>query len=135
MRETGIYAHPSQIAHKLEGQQSFPRGACGNASVLQGEWLGRKGFKGVEYVAGRSDEINSHAWLVCDGLIIDITADQFDMGMPPVFVLRAVEGAMRTGYSNFHARFEIQTRHSCVMDGAYDQANYAALVKVIDGLR
>lgn len=66
-----------QIAPTLEGLQSFPHAACGNASVLLGEWLIRKGIKGVEYVSGSSDEIKSHAWLECDGLIIDITADQF----------------------------------------------------------
>jgi len=46
-----------QIAHTLEGCNFFPHGACGNASVLLGEWLTRKGFKGVEYVSGSSAEI------------------------------------------------------------------------------
>lgn len=58
-----------QIVHTLEGLQSFPRGACGKASVLLGEWLIRKGFEGVEFVSGSSDEFKNHAWLECDGLL------------------------------------------------------------------
>ncbi len=101
-----------QIAHTLEGLQSFPDGACGHASVLLGEWLTRKGIVGVEYVSGRSDEIRSHAWLECDGLIIDITADQFGTGMPPVFVGRG---------RRFHDHFEV------LSPNAIEQVNYAAL--------
>lgn len=127
MRETQIRQEATlvrraleQIAHTLEGLQSFPLGACGHASVLLGEWLTRKGFNGVEYVSGRSDQINSHAWLECDGLIIDITADQFGTGtgMPPVFVGRG---------RRFHDRFEVLTRHGSMVQTAIEQVNYAAL--------
>jgi len=142
-----------QIAHTLDGLQSFPHGACGNASVLLGEWLIRKGIEDVEYVSGSSNVIKSHAWLECDGLIIDITADQYGADMPPVFVGRVrglavhgltgcacavganapcrhgllLAGTPRTDNSYFHDRFEVQSRHACVMDGVYDRANYAAL--------
>ena len=49
---TLIHRILEQVAHMLEGLQSFPRVACDNASVLLGEWLIRKGFEGVEYVSG-----------------------------------------------------------------------------------
>lgn len=125
MRETQIRSEATlirraleQIAHTLDGLQSFPLGACGHASVLLGEWLIRKGVDGVEYVSGSSDEINSHAWLECDGLIIDITADQFGADMPPVFVGRG---------RRFHDRFEVLTRHGSMVQAATEQVNYAAL--------
>lgn len=41
------------------------------------------------YVCGLTDKRGSneaHAWLVGEGLVIDITADQFGDGMPAVFV-------------------------------------------------
>lgn len=107
-----------QIAPTLECLQSFPHGACGNASVLLGEWLIRKGIEGVEYVSGGSDEIKSHAWLECDGLIIDITADQFGTGMPPVFVGRN---------RRFHDLFKVFNRSASMVETAIEQVNYAAL--------
>ena len=112
-----------QIAYTLEGLQSFPRGACGNASVLLGEWLIRKGFEGIEYVSGSSDEFKTHAWLECDGLIIDITADQFDMGMPPVFVSRD---------RSFHNQFQVSARCDKMVESAIEQVNFAALEKRLD---
>jgi hypothetical protein len=57
--------------------RNFPAGACGDASLLLGEYLKLKGFSPLEYVVGFRGE-QSHAWLELGGILIDITADQFE---------------------------------------------------------
>lgn len=52
------------------------------------------------------------------GVIIDITADQFGTGMPPVF-----EGRVR----RFHDLFEVQSRSGSMVETAIEQVNYTAL--------
>ncbi|EHH1260720.1 hypothetical protein J7H92_004562 [Vibrio parahaemolyticus] len=59
----------------------FPAGCCGDTTDLLGLYLLK--YHGVEsyYVCGHGLGDNSnqtHAWLVCQGYIIDITADQFN---------------------------------------------------------
>ena len=65
----------------LEG---FPRGCCGVVSELLGDYLNTQLGLQTEYVCGEKDG-GSHAWLELDGIVIDITGDQFD-GRPPVYV-------------------------------------------------
>jgi len=65
--------------------QSFPRGACGDASILLAHHLSLNGFGPFRYVCGRHGEA-SHVWLSNGDLIIDITADQFEDFDVPVFV-------------------------------------------------
>ncbi len=68
---------------------SFPRGSCGDASKLLGEYLHEQGQGVWDYVGGERDSnTHSHAWLEKDGLIVDITADQFDDIDEPVVVTR-----------------------------------------------
>lgn len=70
------------------GFRFFPRGACSDTSLLLGTALKDHGLGEFQYVCASKTEggsFESHAWLRADGLIVDITADQFD-GMPPVFV-------------------------------------------------
>lgn len=65
----------------------FPHGCCGMAADLLGLYLIETKIGTALYVlgedqarqkAGRTTGYMSHAWLVLNGLIIDITADQFD---------------------------------------------------------
>jgi len=65
----------------FEGQ-TFPEGCCGDAALLLGTYLIDQGHGTFDYVLGyRGDR--SHAWIERNGLIIDITADQFpDMDVP-----------------------------------------------------
>jgi hypothetical protein len=56
---------------------AFPRGSCGNASLLLGNWLSSRGFKNIRIILGKNEEGLSHSWLVVDKYIVDITADQF----------------------------------------------------------
>jgi hypothetical protein len=56
--------------------QGFPRGCCGIISELMGDYLNTEGIGEFFYVCGMKDGA-SQAWLEVDGLIVDITGDQF----------------------------------------------------------
>ncbi len=59
--------------------KNFPHGSCGDASILLGQYLLDHSLGLWEYIGGeREQDLHSHAWLERDGLIVDITADQFD---------------------------------------------------------
>lgn len=70
-------------------------GCCGDSSNLLAAYLADQGFHNFDYVLGYFKRPNgpSHAWLEGEGLIIDITGDQFidrvQDGLPPVFVSRS----------------------------------------------
>ncbi len=65
----------------------FPAGACGDTSLLIGSYLIDLGYSNIEYVVGLNGE-QSHAWLECGDIIIDITADQFGSHINPIIVTR-----------------------------------------------
>lgn len=70
------------------GLKWFPRGACGDACLILGAALKDQKLGDFRYVLGlthRDGGNESHAWLVGEGLIVDITADQFEDGMPTVY--------------------------------------------------
>lgn len=88
----------------------FPRGACGHCAELLALYL-QQGF-GItadyvckEFYDAQGNRETSHAWLEWDGLIIDISGDQF--GWPPVIVTRQ---------SNLHAHGEEDLRHPFNLD-------------------
>lgn len=62
--------------------KEFPRACCGDASILLGTFLEERGFGLATYVCGTKEgdkdgsEV-SHAWLLLEGTIIDITHSQF----------------------------------------------------------
>lgn len=71
------------------GFKMFPQGACGDTSLLLGTALIEQGLGEFRYICGNKTEngkFESHAWLFAQGVIVDITADQFSDGMPAVFV-------------------------------------------------
>jgi hypothetical protein len=64
--------------------EHFPRGSCGLMTTLLGNFLNHLGLGLFENVCGErgeefgpADDWTSHAWLAKDGLIVDVTADQF----------------------------------------------------------
>jgi hypothetical protein len=89
-------------AHLTICMQRFPAGSCGDAAPLLGTYLAEQRLGTFMYVLGERDHDNvngrhSHAWLEDDGLIIDITADQFPEINEKVIV---------THRSDWHATFE-----------------------------
>ena len=69
---------------------SFPRGCCGAAVELLAAFLERRGHSRFAYVCGLGVDVDgrhsSHAWLERDGLIVDVTRDQFGKDGEPVLV-------------------------------------------------
>ena len=57
--------------------KEFPHGACGDTCDLLGRCLEELGLTGWVFVFARRGE-RTHAWLERDGVIVDITTDQFD---------------------------------------------------------
>ena len=69
--------------------KDFPRSSCGDTAILLGEYFYSRSLGLWEYVAGsRKQDLHSHAWIEQGGLIIDITADQFEDVDEPVVVTR-----------------------------------------------
>jgi hypothetical protein len=69
--------------------QHFPRGSCGDAAELLGEYLRDRGFGDWTYWNGfrpADEPFGSHAWVAKDGILIDVTADQFSDVTEPVIV-------------------------------------------------
>ncbi len=94
---TAILACPPESL--LPTLRDFPLGACGDASILLGEFLHERGAGEWDYLAGeRNGDQHSHAWVEQNGLIIDITADQFADVEEPVIITRDRE---------WHAQFNI----------------------------
>lgn len=83
-------------------------GACGIASVVLWRALKAAGFKQATLVRGWYHGSN-HCWVVVEGLVVDITATQFGVIAPVVFVDDArshFEGYELTKvYSGSEARF------------------------------
>jgi hypothetical protein len=78
--------------------RTFPKAACGDTSLVLGQFLHEAGFVDVEYICGdkyRADgKGDSHAWLRYEGLIVDITADQFPEVEEKVILTRSSEWHM-----------------------------------------
>ncbi|WP_141758710.1 hypothetical protein [Duganella sp. HH105] len=61
--------------------ETFPRGACGDTSLVLGQVLRDAGIGGFVYICGNKYRTDgnpySHGWLQNDQWVVDITADQF----------------------------------------------------------
>lgn len=67
----------SQNPPPLVSFASFPSGACGDASEFLGQYLIDSGLGEWLYRTAFTIDLASHAWLEQDGIIVDMTADQF----------------------------------------------------------
>jgi hypothetical protein len=89
--------------HRGDGLGAFPTGACMDASDLLGTYLSERGYGTFERVCGERRDPHdatsrqTHAWLERDGLIIDITADQF--AEVPALVIAAEGSAWHRGWT------------------------------------
>ncbi|MER5555722.1 hypothetical protein ABT001_29305 [Streptomyces sp. NPDC002793] len=60
------------------GFRDFPQGSCGAATVMLCTYLAERGLDGWLYACGkRENPHETHAWAEREGLVVDITADQF----------------------------------------------------------
>lgn len=90
-----------------EHLRDFPHGCCGTISELLGEHLNGLDIGEFYYVCGDKDG-GSHAWLEVYGLVVDITADQFE-GRPAVYV--GVKDA-------WYAEWEEDTKHLAIHESS-----------------
>lgn len=101
--------------------ETFPRGSCGDTAHLLGTFFREHGMGTFQYICGERGatwaEWHSHAWLHADGVIVDITADQFSEVTEPVIV---------TTNSAWHSTFDQESLHEadCHLD---DARTYARL--------
>jgi hypothetical protein len=72
--------------------RQFPVGSCADAVLLLGAYFIDSGVGAFDAVGGEfgtdPQSRRSHAWLERDGVIVDITADQFPDVSEPVIVTR-----------------------------------------------
>ncbi|MFF5085039.1 hypothetical protein ACFY36_49045 [Actinoplanes sp. NPDC000266] len=74
---------------RLARLAAFPHGSCGDTCELLGQFLIDSGLGEWRFSAGvRNHSLATHAWLEQDGLILDITADQFPEIDEPVLLTR-----------------------------------------------
>jgi len=97
---------------------AFPKSCCGHASILLALYLRENGFTDVQYVYNGSRGLkidDSHAWLEVDGIVVDITADQFPDNANTVIV---------TEDHSWHSRFYGQQRSSNPLELYGEPENY-----------
>lgn len=90
----------------------FPHGCCGDASDLLGQYLLENGIEsyyvcGNRYFDDPEEGTQSHAWLLVEGLIVDITGDQFSDRASYYNYDEAVYVGIG---DSFHDLFEIEDR-------------------------
>lgn len=98
----------------------FPLGTCDYTSSLLGQYLfNHHGLIGIRAVKGCTDTDTDygrgHVWLELDGLIIDITADQFDDFSQKVYIDKD---------RSFHSQFEGQKDFSFYSTAFFGKAYY-----------
>jgi len=77
---------------------NFPSGCCSWASLFIGHYLRSEcSISPQRIISARHTNGGQHEWLILNGIIIDITADQFDDAPSPVIV---------ETNSEWHARFQ-----------------------------
>lgn len=90
--------------------RKFPTGQCGNTSDLLAQYLIDNKIRNIEFVSGTyysdnpedPDNKQSHAWLLVNGLIIDITCDQFKTHNTPLKCNKSIYiGPMSNYYRQF----------------------------------
>lgn len=91
-REALVQCNPA--AYRSLSFRGFPSGSCGDTSLLLIEAFIEREVD-AKHAVGYYRR-SSHAWVMVEGIIIDLTADQFDDIQKPVIVTR---------HSLWHNRF------------------------------
>ena len=89
----------------------FPLGSCGDVSLILGKYFDEMGLGQFDYVCGEIDG-KTHAWLEKDGIIVDITADQFNEIADEIIVT--------TNNDYFYKRFKENLRHKYIQSFGND---------------
>lgn len=105
--------------------QKFPSGQCGHTTEMLAKYLASKGYTQMIYESGVyhwedfewnvDHEPNQHTWLMVEGLVIDITGDQFKYYDEPLKNDTPVYVGPKTPY------FELFDVHPC---GQYEIRSY-----------
>jgi len=111
------------------GISQFPSGCCGDASQTLATYIFEQTGVICDYLHGQyggaDGELGSHAWLEVNGLVIDITADQFQYRG---YDLAAVYVGPRTRwYNSFEINIKPDARHLSLKDKGSLDAVYAAI--------
>lgn len=107
----------------------FPDGCCGDAANLVGLYLLQYHNVDSDYVCGcglAGDPDQTHAWLHCDGYIIDITADQFNNDM------YTLPSTIISKDSAFHKNFDECNSYPFSVDSLNKKGIPEVLSKVMD---
>lgn len=96
--------------------EQFPKGSCGDATLLLAKFLEESGYGEFNYILGKRNG-SSHAWLEQGDVVVDITADQFTDMPHPAFV--------ECG-SKWHASFCGEIQNVADFD-SYDERTIATL--------
>jgi len=102
----------------------FPRGACGEASMLLATYYREQHCGAFEYYFGIRNG-RSHAWLGRGNLIIDITADQFEDEDRPVIV---------TTDHSWHNQFRGEIAGSAYFDSVSEPRWRSAMQRFYDSI-
>lgn len=95
--------------------RNFPNGSCGDTVTLLGTYLFDNYMGEFNYVVGCKNG-KSHAWLKNDeGLIVDITADQF-----PEIVEKVIVSCNSEWHNNFNFTETLHTSHFNIYDSNND---------------
>lgn len=98
---------------------NFPRGCCGDMSIILSTHFINMGFPQADYICGyHPDDGHSHAWIRIDGICIDITADQFKgMNFPNVIVEYEKDYLLKDIYLTYRqpSQYEIDNHHLSAM--------------------
>jgi hypothetical protein len=98
--------------------KKFPLGSCGDSTPLSGTFLKQHGLGSFMHIQGIRHG-HTHAWLEADGLIVDISADQFPEIADQVIV---------ASQSQWHATFQrVESRPHEADYRIYDENAVAGL--------
>lgn len=103
----------------LDSQFSrFPKGCCGDTAALLGQFFIENGIESY-YVWGSccldkfAQGTQTHAWLLVDGLIVDITGNQFSDRFSLYYDKKVYVGTE----DEFHNLFQVEKRNVYIFMG------------------
>ena len=112
------------------GISKFPSGCCGDTSQTLATYIFAETGLICSYVHGQyggiEGELGSHAWLEIDGLVIDITADQFNKrgyDLAEIYV-----GPRTEWYNSYETNIEEDGRHTSLKDKGSLDGVYATIL-------